>query len=92
MEQTMISRETLAQRWDLTTRTVINYEAEGVITRNPNIPVPRYSMNEILKLEGADLNPLSPLERRRLNKQIEDLEKELNFYKDKFTNIKMLMT
>ena len=53
MEQTMISRETLAKRWDLTTRTVINYEIEGVITRNPNIPGPRYSMNEILKLEGT---------------------------------------
>ena len=75
MEQTMISRETLAKRWELTTRTVINYELDGVITRNPNIPVPRYSMSEVLKLEGADLNPLSPLERRRLEKRIEDLKK-----------------
>lgn len=91
MEQTMISRETLAKRWDLTTRTVINYELEGVITRNPNIPVPRYNMQEILKLEGADLNPLSPLERRRLEKKVDDLEKELALYKDKLTNIKMLM-
>jgi len=91
MEQTMISRETLAKRWDLTTRTVINYELEGVITRNPNIPVPRYSINEILKLEGAELNPLSPLERRRLDKEIEDLKKELSLYRDKFTNLKMLL-
>ena len=43
MEQVLISRETLAKRWDVTTRTVINYEQEGMITRNPNIPVPRYN-------------------------------------------------
>jgi hypothetical protein len=91
MEQIMISRETLAERWDLTTRTVINYELDGVITRNPNIPVPRYNMQEILKLEGSDLNPLSPLERRRLEKKVEDLEKELSLYKERFNNIKMLM-
>lgn len=92
MEQIMISRETLAKRWDLTTRTVINYEIDGIITRNPNIPVPRYNMQEILKLEGSDLNPLSPLERRRLEKKVEDLEKELSVYKEKFNNIKIMLT
>lgn len=91
MEQIMISRETLAARWDITTRTVINYEQEGLITRNPNIPVPRYNLQEILKLEGTELNPLSPLERRRLKKKIEDLEIELNIYKEKFANMKALL-
>lgn len=91
MEQTLISRETLAKRWDITTRTVINYELDGVITRNPNIPVPRYNIQEILKLEGADLNPLSPLERRRLEKRIEDLEKELSICKEKIQNAKMCL-
>lgn len=90
MEQTLLSRESLATRWDLTTRTIINYELDGVITRNPKIPVPRYNMQEILILEGTELNPLSPLERRRLEKRIEELEKELSFYKEKFNNAKML--
>ena len=80
MEQVLISRETLAKRWDVTTRTVINYEQEGMITRNPNIPVPRYNLEEIMRLEGTELSPLSPLERRRLEKSIEELTKERDYW------------
>lgn len=90
MEQTLLSRESLAKRWDLTPRTIINYELEGIITRNPNVPVPRYCIQEILRLECSELNPLSPLERRRLERKIEQLENELNIYKEKFSAVKML--
>ena len=88
MEQVLISRETLAKRWDVTTRTVINYEQEGLITRNPNVPIPRYNLEEIMRLEGTELNPLSPLERRRLEKQVEELTKERDYWKSKVENIK----
>ncbi|WP_243124807.1 transcription factor [Clostridium butyricum] len=84
----MISRETLAKRWDVTTRTVINYEQEGMITRNPNIPVPRYNLEEIMRLEGTELSPLSPLERRRLEKSIEELTKERDYWKSKVETVK----
>ncbi|BBK77353.1 hypothetical protein [Clostridium butyricum] len=88
MEQVLISRETLAKRWDVTTRTVINYEQEGMITRNPNIPVPRYNLEEIMRLEGTELSPLSPLERRRLEKSIEELTKERDYWKSKVETVK----
>jgi len=89
--KTLITREELAERWPFDTRTIQRYESDGVLTRNPNFKKPTYCMEEILKLEGTEFNPLSPLERRMLEKKIEDLEKELNIYKEKFTNIKMLM-
>lgn len=88
MEQVLISRETLAKRWDVTTRTVINYEQEGLITRNPNVPIPRYNLEEIMRLEGTDLSPLSPLERRRLERKIKDLEEERDLWKGKVDIIK----
>lgn len=92
MEQTLINRITLAKRWDFESpNTLINYENDGILTRNPNFKVPRYYVDEILKIESlGNINPLSPLERRRLDKRILDLEKELNFYKEKFNNAKML--
>jgi len=77
LEQTLLSREELARRWNVTVTTIINYENSGVITRNPKIPTPRYSLQEIAKLEGTDLNPMSPMEKRRLQKEIEDLNKKL---------------
>lgn len=94
MAQTLLSRQDIAKRWGFSSTKVIeNYELNGIIKRVPNLPTPRYSLYEIEKLEilGQDIKPLSPLERRRLEKKVEDLEKELSFYKEKFTNIKMLI-
>lgn len=94
MEQTLLSRQDIAKRWGFSSTKVIeNYELNGIIKRVPNLPTPRYSLYEIEKLEilGQDIKPLSPLERRRLEKKVEDLEKELNFYKEKFASMKMLM-
>ncbi|MBN1059317.1 transcription factor [Clostridium botulinum] len=93
MEKILISRRSLAERWDFTSTKVIEkYEHKGILTRNPNIKVPRYYMEEVLKIEALEeVNPLSPLERRQLEKRIEELEKELNIYKEKINNIKMLL-
>ncbi|MGN2336768.1 transcription factor [Clostridium cagae] len=93
MEKILISRRSLAERWDFTSTKVIEkYEQERILTRNPNIKVPRYYMEEVLKIEALEeVNPLSPLERRQLEKRIEELEKELNIYKEKINNIKMLL-
>ena len=90
-EPTLISRQTLAQRWDFTSTKVIEkYEQEGILTRNPNLKVPRYYMEEVMQIEALrEVNPLSPLERKRLEKRIEELEKELEYYKGKMEAIKL---
>jgi N-acetyl-beta-hexosaminidase len=94
MEKALISRKSLAERWDYdSTRAIVDMEQEGIITRIPEVSSPRYSMEEILKIEnlGKEVNLLSPLERRRLEKKVEELEKELNYYKEKLTNLKMIL-
>lgn len=91
MEKALISRKSLAERWDYdSTRAIIDMEQEGIITRIPEVSSPRYSMEEILRIEnlGKEANPLSPLERRKLEKKIEDLEKELNICKEKIQKAK----
>jgi len=92
-EKTLISRNSLAQRWDFDSpNTIITYENEGVLTRNPNFKVPRYYMEEVLKIEVLkEINPLSPLERRRLERRVEELEMENLNLKDRLTNIKVLI-
>jgi hypothetical protein len=92
-EKTLISRNSLAERWDFDSpNTIITYENEGVLTRNPNFKVPRYYMEEVLKIEALkEINPLSPLERRRLERRVEELEMENLNLKDRITNIKVLI-
>lgn len=74
----MISREKLAKRWDLDTSTIYRYEKDGIITRNPNIPAPRYSLEEITGIEEFNKNPMSPYEKRKLLNEINNLKNENN--------------
>ncbi|WP_346920628.1 helix-turn-helix domain-containing protein [Clostridium sp. UBA7339] len=70
LEKVLISRKSLAERWDFNTESILKYEQDGVLTRNPNFEAPRYYMEEIIKIESlGEVNPLSPLERRRLEKR-----------------------
>ncbi len=92
-EKTLVNRRTLAERWDFdSTESIQNYEKRGILTRNPNFEAPRYYMEEVLKIETLkEINPLSPLERIRLERKIEELEKEVSVLRDKLTNIKVLL-
>ena len=91
--KTLIGRAELAERWGFdSTSSIINYENEGVLTRNPNFKVPRYYMEEVMKIEALkEINPLSPIERKRLENQIKELKKERDFYKSKMQEIRMLI-
>ncbi|MDQ0150051.1 transcription factor [Eubacterium multiforme] len=91
MEKTLLSRQSLAERWDFnSTKVIENYEREGIITRVPGLSSPRYRMDEIMELETiANDNPLSPIERRKLENRIKKLENELEKYKSKLEIIKL---
>ena len=91
MEQTLFSRKDLMERWGGSYQSIVNYENNGTLTRNPNFDNPMYYLEEVLKIESlnSELNPLSPLERRRLEKRISELEIENEKLKTILTNIKI---
>lgn len=92
MEKTLITRKELCERWGLHYNTICNYENNGMLTRNLHFDSPMYYMEEIIKIELLnEPNPLSPIERRRLERRIEDLEKEINNYKGKIRNAKLCL-
>ena len=76
MQQTLLSRKELSERWGISTTCVINYEESWIITRIKDIPVPRYSLDEILKIEQTDMSETSPLVVRELKSKIRQLEYE----------------
>lgn len=92
-DKILVSRKTLASRWDFdSVQSIQNYEERGVLTRNPNFETPRYYMEEVLQVEALrEINPLSPLERKRLENKISRLEMEVDLLKDKLSNIKLLV-
>ena len=94
MEQTLINRQNLAKRWDYeSTKPIEAFEKAGVLTRVPLPNSIRYSLEEIEKIEsvGQDINPLSPLERRRLERKIEILERENEMLIQRLNNGKIAL-
>ncbi|MDB2125796.1 MULTISPECIES: transcription factor [Clostridium] len=94
MEQTLINRQNLAKRWDYeSTKPIEAFEKAGVLTRVPLPNSIRYSLEEIEKIEslGQDINPLSPLERRRLERKIEKLERENEMLIQRLNNGKIAL-
>ena len=93
MEPTLISRAKLAERWDFENpNSLIKYENEGIISRNPNFKAPKYYMEEILRIESlGEINPLSQLERRRLERRIEQLERENEMLMQRLNNGKIAL-
>lgn len=72
----LLTKKNLAERWGITTKTLDAWVKDGVISPVKGLPSPRFNLEHILKLEGTEISKLSPLERRRLLKEIEDLKLE----------------
>lgn len=92
MEKTLISRNELAKRWGVTTRTIINYEESGIITRNPNFEKPLYYLEEIQNIDNYKPNPLSHFERKRLENENKELKDRINALESILSKVVMVGT
>ncbi len=90
MEQTLFSRKDLAERWGISTSTLDRRVREGVISPVKGMKTPQFSLESILKVEGVD--KLSPLERRRLEREIQSLQDEIKQLEEENRSIKRQLT
>ena len=74
--QTVIDRQALAERWDVTPQTIIEYEQKGIIHRLKKFPSPRYSMTEVMKIEDYTSSPVS-IREVQLQRELEATNQEL---------------
>lgn len=75
--KTVLTKAELAERWSVDVRTIDKWEQNKVIQRIDGIPTPRYSVEHIQSIEGIkNLNQFSPLERKRLEIELEKVRAE----------------
>lgn len=72
----LFTQQDLAERWQVSVKAIESYRKEGVITPVPGIPSIRFNPQHILELEGTKLERFSPLERKKLEREIETLKQE----------------
>lgn len=88
MEEKLLTKKDLAKRWQVTTTTIDRWVADKVITPVKGLPSIRFSMQHILELEGVKIDKFSPLERRRLEKQIKELETKADDFEKANTELR----
>ena len=77
----------LAQRWGYSEVTIRKYITEGVLSPCKGVPGILFSPVYIEQLEGVKHDPMSPWERRRLEREIRELEDKYNSLKSVLANI-----
>ncbi len=72
----LLTKKDLAKRFQVSTTTIGRWVDDGIIPYVKGLPSLRFRLEDILKLEGTEISKLSPLERKRLLKEIEQLKRE----------------
>ncbi|WP_338433431.1 histidine kinase [Clostridium tyrobutyricum] len=67
----LLTKKDLAKRWQISLPTVDNYIADGILTPIKNIPSIRFNPQYIAEIEGIKLEKHSPLEWRRIGRELE---------------------
>lgn len=83
----LLTQKDLAERWQVSVRAVENWRKDGLITPVEGIPSIRFNPQNIAELEGTKIERFSPLERRRMENEIESLKQENEKLKGILSNV-----
>ncbi|MBK5243354.1 histidine kinase [Clostridium sp.] len=78
----LLTQKNIADRWQLTVRAVENCRKAGVITAVKGVPGIRFNLHHIEAIEDTKPDRFSPLERRKLEREIDQLKQKLAIYED----------
>ena len=76
MADKLLTQQDLADRWQVSVRAIENWRREGVLQPAKGVPAIRFHPDYIAELEGVELKKTSPLQVKRLEREIEELKKE----------------
>lgn len=76
MEDKLLTMADVARRWQVHHTTIRNWVNDGKIQTIKGIPSPRFSLEYIQRIEEVKPDRFSPLERKRLELEIERLKQE----------------
>ncbi|NFS06293.1 histidine kinase [Clostridium botulinum] len=76
MDNKLLTQKDLAERWQVSIKAIESYRQQGIITSVEGLPSIRFNPQHIAELEGTKLERFSPLERRRMEKELEQIKQE----------------
>jgi len=83
----LLTQQDLADRWQVSVRAVENWRKEGILQPAKGIPAIRFTIEHVTDLEGTKFEKFSPMERRKLEREIEELKKQNEMFKGILSNV-----
>ena len=83
----LLTQQDLAERWQVTVNTIRDWRLQGIITPVKGIPAIRFTEQHIAELEGIKLEKVSPLQVKRLERELERTKKENERLKEIIANV-----
>jgi transcriptional antiterminator len=92
LEERFITKKQLADILQVTERSIDNWIKDKIITPVKGLPVIRFSPKYIAELQGVQLTEFSPLERRKLLKELEEVTRERDKLRSDIAKINSIST
>jgi transposase len=89
---TLLSVKDLSKRWQKDEGTIRRYVAEGIIVSCKGVPGMMFHPQYVSKLEGIELDKFSPIERRRMQGEIDELQQLVKLQNEQLRKVAMLGT
>lgn len=76
MGEKLLSVKDLSIRWQKDEGTIRRYVKEGILSSCKGVPGMMFHPSHIAQLEGVEMERFSPLEKRRLENEVEKFKRE----------------
>jgi len=88
----LLTKKDLAEKWQVSEKSIDNWRQDGTLSVCKGVPVIRFSSQYIAELEGVKLEKFSPLERRRLERELADKCRSIELKDKEITDLKSRIT
>jgi len=88
----LLTKKDLATKWQVSEKAIDDYRAKGIITAVKGLPSVRFTTQHIADIEGTKLERFSPLERKKLEREVEELKIKLENAEKVIAQVQKLST
>jgi len=88
----LLTKKDLAQRWQVSEQAIDDYRIKGIISAVKGLPSVRFNPQHIAEIEGTKLERFSPIEKKKLQRENEQLRLQLKNAEEIIAKVQMLST
>lgn len=86
----LLTVKDLANRWKCSERSIREYISDGTITPCKGVPGVKFHPSYISKMEGVEIERFSPLERKKMQREIDELREIVRMQSEQLRKVAVI--